>query len=187
MLHCIKQNDGAGGASIFSDGLAAAEALSKSDPTGFELLCTLPVLYDDLDPREQKDRRYHLEAVHPVLQRNPATGQCVALHVNNGVRSSLLASASSNTQELKDHYKALGTFRVMLDSPTFLFEQLAHPGDVWIFDNRRVLHGRRGLTAGCRERHLEGGYVEWDDLRSLLRLVSAPDESAHVAKKAKIV
>ena len=57
MLHCIKQNNGAGGASIFSDGLAAAEALSKSDPTGFELLCTLPVLYDDLDPREQKDRR----------------------------------------------------------------------------------------------------------------------------------
>lgn len=75
-------------------------------------------------------------------------------------RSSLLASASSNTQELKKHYKALGTFRGLLKSPAFLFEQLATPGDIWVFDNRRVLHGRRGLTAECRERHLEGGYVE---------------------------
>jgi gamma-butyrobetaine dioxygenase len=48
----------------------------------------------------------------------------------------------------------------LLKSPAFLFEQLATPGDIWVFDNRRVLHGRRGLTAECRERHLEGGYVE---------------------------
>jgi hypothetical protein len=167
--------------------------------------------------------RYHLEAVHPVLQRDLASGDCVAIHVNNGVRSSLLASASSDTQQLKEHYSALGTFRALLKSPTHLFEELAQPGDVWVFDNRRVLHGRRGLTAECKERHLEGGYVEviyrmpllpllllvldpfchscllrvrlasdlqssisqWDDLRSLLRLVSAEPE--HVAKKAKRV
>lgn len=189
LLHCIKQNNGAGGASVFADGMAAAKAYESADQDGFKLLCNVPVRFEDIDPRP--DCRYHLEATHPVLQcsENNAAGmggcdgggsggggrdlQCTAVHINNGVRSPALAEEMDQediTQHLRQHYIALNAFRKILKSRDFLFEQQANPGDIWVFDNRRVLHGRRALTKDCRERHLEGGYIEWDDLRSLLRL-----------------
>ena len=46
-----------------------------------------------------------------------------------------------------------------------------------IFDNRRVLHGRHGFTIEVREgedsklRHLEGGYLDWDEIKSKMRLL----------------
>lgn len=51
MLHCIQQDAGAGGASLFADGLAAVEQYRVSSPEGFRLLSTVPVLFDDVDPR----------------------------------------------------------------------------------------------------------------------------------------
>ena len=40
-------------------------------------------------------------------------------------------------------------------------------------DNIRVLHGRVGfqMTEDC-ERHLEGGYIDWDEMQSRLRVLS---------------
>ena len=53
---------------------------------------------------------------------------------------------------------------------------MAEPGDVWVFDNRRVLHGRRALNSdkgtGAGGRILEGAYMEWDGLDSAMRLLA---------------
>ena len=41
------------------------------------------------------------------------------------------------------------------------------------FDNLRVLHGRRSYTETEKgERLLEGGYLEWDELRSRRRVLT---------------
>ena len=42
-------------------------------------------------------------------------------------------------------------------------------GDVWVFDNARVLHGRAAF-APTSPRELEGGYFSWDDVESIIRL-----------------
>lgn len=39
-------------------------------------------------------------------------------------------------------------------------------GDLYIFNNRRMLHGRTEIEIGDGERHLEGCYVNIDDFRS---------------------
>ena len=41
-----------------------------------------------------------------------------------------------------------------------------------MFDNQRVLHGRTGYRMeGGGQRHLEGGYVDWDELRSKINVL----------------
>ena len=44
---------------------------------------------------------------------------------------------------------------------------------IWVFDNRRVLHGRRAIAkqGGGLHRALEGCYMEWDDLEGLARVL----------------
>jgi [2-(trimethylamino)ethyl]phosphonate dioxygenase len=42
-------------------------------------------------------------------------------------------------------------------------------GDLFIVDNRRVLHGRRGFAGG--RRHLQGAYADVDSLASKLRVL----------------
>ena len=52
-------------------------------------------------------------------------------------------------------------------------------GECVVFDNLRVLHGRKGF--GFREngeRTIQGGYVDWDEVRSkinILKLVMGKD------------
>jgi [2-(trimethylamino)ethyl]phosphonate dioxygenase len=45
------------------------------------------------------------------------------------------------------------------------------PGDLFVVDNRRVLHGRRGFGSG--RRHLQGAYADKDGLLSKLRVLEA--------------
>ena len=46
----------------------------------------------------------------------------------------------------------------------------SHPGDLFIVDNRRVLHGRKAFaTAGGR--HLQGCYADLDGLLSTLAVL----------------
>ena len=40
-------------------------------------------------------------------------------------------------------------------------------GDCIVFDNHRILHGRKGYTMEAGGfRHLQGGYVDWDEINS---------------------
>ena len=47
-------------------------------------------------------------------------------------------------------------------------------GDICCFHNFRVLHGRSSYTpTAAGQRHLEGGYIEWDELSSMRRVLKA--------------
>mmetsp|Transcript_56618 Transcript_56618/g.165577 ORF Transcript_56618/g.165577 Transcript_56618/m.165577 type:complete len:461 (+) Transcript_56618:72-1454(+) len=144
--------------------------------------------------------RFHLEAAHPVLEPRPHGA--VAVHLNNGVRAAIACldpelpiapagatpaeAAAAEADALRCHYSAVASLRRALDKEAYSCR--ARPGDVWVFDNRRVLHGRRAVTAGADgagasaasegappplQRHLEGAYMEWDDLDSLQRVLQA--------------
>ena len=41
-----------------------------------------------------------------------------------------------------------------------------------VFNNLRVLHGRRGFEEGCY-RYLESAYLDWDEIRSKARVIMA--------------
>jgi alpha-ketoglutarate-dependent taurine dioxygenase len=80
-----------------------------------------------------------LEASHPVLEQR-ADGKGVFVNLNNGVRASQAALSIADPDTMRAHYAAVATFRANLRSE--LYQHVAEPGDVWVFDNRRVLHGR---------------------------------------------
>jgi gamma-butyrobetaine dioxygenase len=48
-------------------------------------------------------------------------------------------------------------------------------GEIAVFDNRRVLHSRHAFSEGAgeggRRRHLQGAYVEWEDVNSKIRVL----------------
>ena len=46
----------------------------------------------------------------------------------------------------------------------------AGPGDLFIVDNQRVLHGRK-TVGGSGRRHLQGCYADKDSLLSTLRVL----------------
>lgn len=46
-------------------------------------------------------------------------------------------------------------------------------GDMLALDNVRLLHGRMGYQGDQEVRHLEGGYWDWDIVRSRRRVLQA--------------
>jgi gamma-butyrobetaine dioxygenase len=45
------------------------------------------------------------------------------------------------------------------------------PGELIAYDNNRVLHGRKSFDPSSGERHLQGCYMNMEDLDSALRLL----------------
>ncbi|MPC14458.1 Gamma-butyrobetaine dioxygenase [Portunus trituberculatus] len=68
-------------------------------------------------------------------------------------------------------YAASLAFRDMLYDPDNLVKLKLQSGDMIVFDNLRVMHGRQGYRADRGERWLQGGYLEWDSVRSLRRVL----------------
>lgn len=167
LLHFIRQEPGAG-SSTFCDGMAVADHLRDVDYKAWKLLTTVPVVFEDIDPSVPP--RYHLEASHPVLEVDPVSNKCLAIHFNNGVRSAIWGTTDPNI--IDAHYKATELLESLMNSDKFLFKMEAEPGTVWAFNNRRVLHGREAMSS-LSPRMLEGCYFEWDDIDSKIRLLSS--------------
>lgn len=63
----------------------------------------------------------------------------------------------------------------------FLCFNLGFSGDLVTFDNSRLLHGRKSYVSGPdRARHLEGVYLDWDEVMSRLRILR---ESVHAGAR----
>ena len=79
------------------------------------------------------------------------------------------AGSGTTAEAVRSHFAAVSRLRDVLTERQYA--KRAATGDVWVFDNRRVLHGRTAVSAAS-DREVEGAYFEWDDLDSLGRLVA---------------
>ena len=75
-------------------------------------------------------------------------------------------------------YAALRLFQAMTRDPRFFIERRLKPGDMWAFDNRRVLHARRAFDPSSGARHLQGAYVDRDEISSRWRVLRRERASA---------
>ena len=155
LLHCLSASD-SGGESVLCDGLRVAEALRDAHPQDFALLCHNPVLFRYVDDAVDLDFRA------PMIETN-AAGTVHALRYNH--RS--LAPLDLDMEIVADYYRAYRRFGAMLHDPCATISFRLAPGDMFIVDNRRVLHGRGAFSPG--QRHLQGCYADMDGLRSTLR------------------
>ena len=153
VLHVIEAA-AVGGESQFADGFAHAAALKADTPARFGLLAQTPVEFAYVGPAGE---RYAARA--PVIETT--AGEIVAVRVNHrSLRSPPLDVAEPWYEAYLDFYRRL-------HAPAARLERKLKPGDMVIFDNRRVLHGRSPYVGGDA-RWLQGCYAEIDGLRATL-------------------
>ena len=70
-------------------------------------------------------------------------------------------------------YKGFITIGRMLRDPANQIDHKMCPGDIIVFNNSRVLHGRTGFqVTGEGNRYLEATYIDWDIVYSKLRVLA---------------
>jgi alpha-ketoglutarate-dependent taurine dioxygenase len=144
-----------GGDSLFADGFAIAEHLRKTEPEAFATIVRTPV------PFWYRTAGVDLYAERPLIELS-CTGAVTAVSYNNrAIRPMRLPAA-----ECASYYMAYRVFAALLrDSRLQMATRLAD-GDLVVFDNRRILHGRTGFTSARHPRHLQGCYLTRDSVYS---------------------
>jgi [2-(trimethylamino)ethyl]phosphonate dioxygenase len=158
LLHCLEAA-GEGGESVVVDGFAAAERLRRDAPDAFAILTRTPVPFRYVEPGA-----VDLRDAMPLIELDVA-GAIRAVRYNN--RS--IAPLDIDAEEVPAFYAAYRRFARLLHDPSLTVGFRLKPGDLFIVDNRRVLHGRRGFAGG--RRHLQGTYADADSLMSRLRVL----------------
>jgi gamma-butyrobetaine dioxygenase len=158
-----------GGESLFGDGFAVAEYLRTATPDAFALLTRTPVpfLYRSADAE--------LYAERPLIQLN-CEGKVAAVHYN----SRSIAPLRLCARESRPFYAAYRRFASLLRDPRFHLQFRLRDGDLVIFDNQRILHGRTAFSSARHPRHLRGCYLTRDSVygeAALLRRGPADDIS----------
>ena len=158
-LHCLV-NDATGGESVFVDGFAIAEAMRREAPEAFRVLTTTPMAFWNRDSRT--DYRW----AAPILALD-ADGEILEVRFANFLRGPIEAPEAA----MGGVYAALRLFQAMTRDERFFIERRLKPGDMWAFDNRRVLHARRAFDPRSGARHLQGAYVDRDEISSRWRVL----------------
>ena len=160
LLHCLQAAE-EGGESIVVDGFFAAERLRREAPASFDLLAGYAVPF-----RYVESGAVDLQAAAPLIELD-SEGRVRAVRYNN--RSA--APFDLPEEVVVPFYQAYRRFGRLLHDPSAIVSFTLGAGDLFIVDNQRVLHGRRGFGKG--RRHLQGTYADKDSLLSRLRVLEA--------------
>ena len=68
-------------------------------------------------------------------------------------------------------YEAYYNINGMLRDPKYQLQYKLEEGDVLVFDNNRILHGRTSFDSQTSSRLLHGLYLDWDNIKSTLRVL----------------
>ena len=142
------------------DSFAVVDEIRRTDPDAFEALTTLRWVHTNRST--QTDLRWS----SPVV-RLDAEGEPAEIRLSTGTR----ALPDMGEGDLPEAYRALRLVTEVAADPRFRITTTWRPGDLVCFRNGRVLHGREGFDPAQGERHLQGCYVDLDDLWSCLRMV----------------
>ncbi|MCI0430629.1 MAG: TauD/TfdA family dioxygenase [Rhodospirillales bacterium] len=160
LLHCLEAA-AEGGESIAVDGFFAAARLRREHSDDFALLTRHAIPF-----RYVEKGKVDLQCSAPLIELD-TDGEVRAVRYNN--RSAAPFDLPEET--VRDYYRAYRRFgRLLHDADALVGFKLA-AGDLFIVDNQRVLHGRRGFGRG--RRHLQGAYSDKDGLLSKLRVLES--------------
>ncbi len=160
LLHCL-ESTASGGENMLVDGWRVAEEVHSLQPAGFDLLVRRSVTF------AYRDSDAELSHHAPVIELD-CDGMVRSVRFNP--RS--MQQPSMPAVELSVWYNAYLLFAKLLADPRFQIRLRLDPGDLFIVDNRRVLHGRTAFAATSGSRHMQGCYADIDGLRSSIAVLS---------------
>ena len=159
LLHCLV-NQATGGEAIMVDGFRIAEDLRQAHRRDFDILSTLPWTF--ANRAGETDYRWSA----PLFELDKGD-RLISVRLASFLRAPLMAEFD----QVEPAYRALRHFIAMTYEPKYRMTFDYAPGDLVIFDNRRVLHARGAFDPNSGNRHLQGTYIDRDDLYSTLRML----------------
>jgi len=158
LLHCLEAA-GEGGESVVVDGFAVADRLRREAPDAFAILTrtAVPFRYVEMGAVDLRDAM-------PLIELDVGGGVRAVRYNNRSI-----GPLDIDAEDVPAFYAAYRRFARLLHDPAMTVGFRLKPGDLFIVDNRRVLHGRRGFSGGCR--HLQDTYADTDSLLSKLRVL----------------
>lgn len=159
ILQCL-QNETSGGLSTLVDSLAVAEQVRREDPEGFALLSRIPVRFEYRDPTTQ------LIAVKPMIELD-GQGNMTGVHYSPRLDDIPLMSQADTVA----YHRARKRLGVLFEDPRYELRFKLNSGEMMMFDNNRVLHGRTAFNPEEGHRQLQGCYIDRDGPRSLYRVL----------------
>jgi len=157
-LHCLI-NDATGGDSTAVDGFAVANHLRHHEKEVFNLLTTTQVKFKDNDFTQNAIRILYSPII--TLTKDNDFND---IRVNMGA----MATIDVHPNKMKKFYEAYRFYISLLHDKKFMIEFRLESGDIFCFNNRRILHGRTAFDPNSGSRHLQGYYIERDDIISRL-------------------
>jgi gamma-butyrobetaine dioxygenase len=153
-LHCLV-NDADGGESMLIDGFNVATRLEQESPQHFETLCATSVNF------AYRDDSAILEHYGHLIERRP-DGRLSRVIFHN--RSDQVPPFDPS--DLTAYYAARRAYADLIWLPEMQVTFKLAPGEAYIVDNHRILHGRRAYDAGNGNRHLRQCYLDRDTVSS---------------------
>ncbi|MDC6448478.1 TauD/TfdA family dioxygenase, partial [Alphaproteobacteria bacterium] len=161
-LHCLV-NNAIGGSSTAVDGFAVSNFLKKNDINKFKLLINNEVFFKDNDYTQKNIRKQK----SPIIKMNN-DNDYDEIRINLGA----MGTIDLEPKIMGDYYDAYIYFYKLLHHKKFQIEFKLKSGDIFCFDNRRILHGRAKFEANSGERHLQGYYIEREEIISKLNFLN---------------
>lgn len=151
LLHCLA-NSCEGGESLFSSGLRAAHELQLTDPHSYDILTqnTTNFLY--------QRNGHHYSWRHPTIVES-IKGYPSTTYWAPPFQGPFRKRGADDKATLRQWKNAATAFQRIVEAPHNLYEYKLQEGECVVFDNRRVLHGRKEFATGQGERWLKGAYV----------------------------
>lgn len=157
LLSCL-ENSVDGGESIVVDGFQVAQRLKSEDPDAFQVLTRYLA---DFEYAGSED--VILRARKPMIELT-GDGELTAISFNN---RSAAPFSHIPFAEMEAYYAAYRRFSTLVEDKDMAVTFKLAPGDLFIVDNRRVLHARKAFH-GTGTRWLQGCYADKDGLLSTL-------------------
>ncbi|MFT5259468.1 MAG: gamma-butyrobetaine hydroxylase [Saprospiraceae bacterium] len=158
LLHCLASTT-EGGESILQDGYMAVRVLQDENREHFDLLSTQFINF------RFQDKGADLSARVPLIEVNDK-GETIKVRFNNRSIDTIKLAPDI----IRPFYTAYRHFAQILERETLQIHFKLAAGELMLFDNTRILHGRKAYSKGGT-RHLQGAYSDLDGLYSTLSIL----------------
>ena len=160
-LHCLI-NEAEGGDSSAVDAFAVAEYLKINEKEIFDTLVNTPLRFRDKDYTQVAHRSFYAPAITLTKDGD-----------YNDIRFSVatMDALDCHPDIMENVYKAHHKFGNLLHDDKFQIKFRLEKGDIFSFNNRRLLHGRTAFDPNSGHRHLQGYYMDRDEVIGRLRFL----------------
>ena len=153
LLHCLI-NETSGGLSTLVDSVSVVRELADKDPEGYRLLKDTSVKYRFID------RGTELVSHKPIIKTD-AQGRTLGVHYSPRLDGLPLLALD----QMKAYHRARKRLGELFCDPAYEIRFPLQAGELMLFDNSRVLHGRSRFDPSEGPRHLQGCYIDLDGPR----------------------